>query len=147
MSFVKMAEILGVAEGTVRRKVSSLIEDGTIRVSALCNPYMVGFDAPAFVGINVERKTVESLARRLATMPEVQFVAITTGPYEIIIQVVSPSNEDLFNFLMDIGKLEGIINTHTFLMLNIYKQTWNLEGAARKNMGRKRDKTRKQRKK
>jgi len=94
MSFVRMAEVLGVSEGTVRRKATALINNGTVAVTAIVNPAALGLDAPAIVGISADQKKSVKLAREIAEMPEVQFVVITTGPYEIMIQVLTESNED-----------------------------------------------------
>jgi Lrp/AsnC family transcriptional regulator for asnA, asnC and gidA len=49
--FVKMAKLLGVTEGTIRRKVNRLVKEGIIKTTAIFDPYTIGFDAPAFVGI------------------------------------------------------------------------------------------------
>ena len=124
ITFVKLAELVGVAEGTIRRKYKRLVKDGALKITAISNPYAIGFDAPAFIGINAERRLLETVAEKLSLMPEVQFVAVTTGTYEIIIQVISLSNKNLYDLIMKIGGIEGIQNTHTFLMLNIYKHSW-----------------------
>lgn len=124
--FVKMAKLLGVTEGTIRRKVNRLVKEGIIKATAICDPYTIGFDAPAFVGINAVQKKTKNLAKKIAEMPEVQFVALTTGPYEIITQVVAKSNKHLFDIILRLGDLDGIKGTNTFLMLSIYKQSWNL---------------------
>jgi Lrp/AsnC family transcriptional regulator for asnA, asnC and gidA len=126
MSFVRMAELLGVSEGTVRRKASALINNGTIAVTAVVNPPALGFDTPAIVGISADQKKSLKLAKQIAEMPEVQFVVITTGPYEIMIQALTESNEDLFDFLLRVAQLDGIKATQTFLILRIYKLSGNL---------------------
>jgi len=123
--FVKLSEFLGVTEGTIRRKFKRLVENGVLKVTAISNPHAMGFDAPAFIGINVERRQLENVVKKLVKMAEVQFVAVTTGPYEIITQVITLSNKNLFEILMKIGSFKGVQNTHTSLMLNIYKHSWN----------------------
>jgi Lrp/AsnC family transcriptional regulator for asnA, asnC and gidA len=133
MPFVKIAEILKIAEVTVRRKVNKLIEDGIIKMTAICDPHAIGFDAPAFVGLDVERRQLTSVAKKITQMPEVQFAAITTGPYDITIQVVSLSNRKLYAFIMELGNIEGVKDTETHLILEIYKQTWDLEAITKKN--------------
>ena len=123
--FVKLSEVLGVTEGTIRRKYKRLVANGVLKVTAICNPHAIGFDAPAYIGIDVKRRQLENVVKKLVKMPEVQFVAVTTGPYEIITQVIALSNKDLFEIIMKIGAFKGVQNTHTFLMLNIYKHSWN----------------------
>jgi len=127
MPFVKMAELLGVSEGTIRRKMSSLIDSGTIAITAVCNPSALGFDAPALVGISADQKKCQEVAKHIAQIPEVQFVVITTGPYEIMIHVLTKSNEDLFNMLLRIAELDGVKATQTFLTLRTYKLSGSVE--------------------
>jgi len=127
MPFVKMAELLGVSEGTIRRKVSSLVDNGTLAITAVCNPGALGYDAPAIVGISADQKKCEEVAKQIAQMPEVQFVVITTGPYEIMIEVHAESNEDLFDMLLRIADLDGVKATQTFLILRTYKLSGNVE--------------------
>lgn len=127
MPFVKMAELLGVSEGTIRRKVSALIDSGTLTITGVCNPSALGFDAPAIVGISADQKKSEEVARQIALIPEVQLVVITTGPYEIMVHVLTKSNEDLFNMLLRIAELDGVKATQTFLTLRTYKQSGSTE--------------------
>ena len=128
MPYVKIAQILGVTEGTIRRKVQALMDEGIINIAAICNPFMIGFDAPAFIGMDVERSRIKEVTAELVKMPEVQFLAVTTGPYDIITQVVLRSNSELYDFILNkLAALDGIKDTHTFLIMNICKQTWNLK--------------------
>jgi Lrp/AsnC family transcriptional regulator, regulator for asnA, asnC and gidA len=127
MPFVKMAQVLGVSEGTIRRKVSSLVGNGTLVITAVCNPSALGYDAPAIVGISADQKKCEEIAKQISQIPEVQFAVITTGPYEIMIQVHAESNEDLFKMLLRIAELDGVKATQTFLMLRTYKLSGNIE--------------------
>jgi len=137
MSFVKMAETIGVTEGTVRRKVTQLLEDGIIKPTVIVNPYAIQYDAPALIGVQAEQKKSTKLAEEISKMKEVQFVALTTGPYEIMIQVVTRSNKDLTDFLLRLSDIEGIKGTNTFLILRIYKQTWQLKEAGRSTRNKK----------
>jgi len=124
--FVKMAKLLGVTEGTIRRKFNRLTKQGIVKPTATCDPYSVGFDAPAFVGVKAVQKKAKSLAKKIAQMPEVQFVALTTGNFEIMTHVVAKTNKLLFEILVKLSELDGVEATNTFLMLDIYKQKWNL---------------------
>ena len=86
--FVKLSEMIGITEGTIRRKYKKMVANGVLKVTAISNPHAIGFDAPAFIGINVDHHHLESVVKKLTKMPEVQFVAVTTGPHEIIAQVI-----------------------------------------------------------
>ncbi|MBS4023984.1 MAG: Lrp/AsnC family transcriptional regulator [Dethiobacter sp.] len=128
MTFIKIAETLGVAEGTVRKKVNSLIKDEVINITAVCNPFIVSYNSPAFIGLDVERSKIKSVAQQLSDFHEVQFVAVTTGPFDLIIQVFAQSNENLYDFILNkLTLLDGIIDTQTLLIMNISKQVGKIE--------------------
>jgi Lrp/AsnC family transcriptional regulator, regulator for asnA, asnC and gidA len=126
MSFVKMAKILGITDATARRKVGRLIDEKIVKISAVCSPYDLGFDSPVVMGINTNQKDSTKIAKRLSIIPEVQFVTIATGTYEIITIVAAKSNKNLYDLAMEIGAMDGVIRTQSMLMLKIFKQSWNL---------------------
>lgn len=121
--FVKVAKQLDVTEGTVRRKFNKLEKEGIIKITALCNPHMIGYDSPAFIGISAEHRSIDSLVKQISKIPEVQFTAVTTGPYEIMTQVVATSNKHLYELIVDIAELKGVTGTYTFLILDIHKHS------------------------
>ena len=131
MPFVKMAQILGINDATIRKKYNALVEDGVVRVSALFNPYAVGFDAPVFIGINIEQGMLDKITEVLTEIQEIQFIAVTTGAYEIMAQAVLASNQDLYAFIRRVSSTEGVKGTYTYLMLDICKQNWSLVGIDR----------------
>jgi hypothetical protein len=45
-SFTEIGKKLGVSEGTIRKRVMRLVDDGVIRIIGLVDPHLVGFDAP-----------------------------------------------------------------------------------------------------
>ncbi len=125
MAFVKMAKKLGVTEGTIRRKYKRLSENGMIKIVALCNPYRIGLDAPAFIGLKLEQRKQEQVLEAIVHMEEVQLITIVTGDFEVILQVVAHSNRELYALLNKIGALDGVLSTHSHLILDIPKHIWN----------------------
>jgi Lrp/AsnC family transcriptional regulator for asnA, asnC and gidA len=71
-----MAKLFGVTEGTIRRKFNRLTKQGIIKTTAICDPYALGFDAPAFVGIRAVQNKAKNLAKEIAEMPEVQLMVL-----------------------------------------------------------------------
>ena len=125
-SFVDMAKEIGVTEGTVRRKYSRLVEDGILHVAAIADPFKVGFETPAFIGINVETRNIESVMEQIARLPRVQYVAAATGQYDIIVQAYFASNQELSRFIIeDLCQIEGIKDSNTSLLLKIHKQSFS----------------------
>ncbi|MEE8519206.1 MAG: Lrp/AsnC family transcriptional regulator [Dehalococcoidia bacterium] len=122
-SHAKMARDLGVSEGTVRRRLSKLLQDRVISVIAIAEPEQLGFHTSAFIGLQVDPSRVEAVATQLASLPETEHVSITTGSYDIFIWVNLASSEALASFLHHkVGTVEGVRQTETFVSLETRKR-------------------------
>lgn len=127
VSHTRIARQLGVSEGTVRRRVGRLIQDDVVRISAVPNLARMGYTTTALIGIQSGPGRSDEVAEALATLEEVHYVAITTGPYDIFVWVGLESAEMLGNLLHTrIGVIEGVQNTQTFVNLSIKKHTHGL---------------------
>ena len=126
MSYVEMAEHIGVTEGTVRRKVNRLLEERIITVAAVANPHVIGFDSPAIISIKTETGKVAQVAEEISRLPGVRFVALTTGTFDLIMEGYWANNQELSHFLTrDLAKVEGIREYNTSLVLRILKQAYD----------------------
>ncbi|MBI4307605.1 MAG: Lrp/AsnC family transcriptional regulator [Chloroflexi bacterium] len=124
-SNAEIARHLDVSEGTIRRRIKRLIDDDVVRVTAVPNPWKVGFEAVALIGLQVELDKIDQVADKLASMKEVHFVALTTGTYDIFIWVMVPSAEDLSNFIKTrLASTVGVTRSETFINLEIRKRTF-----------------------
>ena len=122
-SHAKMARMLEVSEGTVRRRLSKLLQDRIIRVVAIAEPEQLGYHTSAFIGLQVDPARVELVASALAALAETEHVAITTGSYDIFIWVNLASSEALAAFLHHkVGTIEGVRQTETFVSLETRKR-------------------------
>ncbi|MDQ7849052.1 MAG: AsnC family transcriptional regulator [Armatimonadota bacterium] len=45
---------LGLAEGTIRRRIERMLVDGIVRIAAVANPFKIGLPIVAFIGIEVD---------------------------------------------------------------------------------------------
>lgn len=122
MSTVQMANEIGVAEATVRRKLQHLLSDDSIFVQLVSDPMRKGSGIAAIVGFSIERRHVDDVAHRLAQYEFVESVYAMTSPYHLIAEIKAPSTDHLFKFLMDeLGPVEGIKNTDSFIIGRVYK--------------------------
>jgi Lrp/AsnC family transcriptional regulator for asnA, asnC and gidA len=121
-SNIELAKQVGVSEGTIRRRFRNLIKDEVIRVVAVPDPVKLGRGTTALVGLQVDPAAVDPAATALALIPDVQYVAVTTGAYDIFLWVALSSPEELSNFLrIQVGSIEGVRRTETFVNLSIRK--------------------------
>jgi Lrp/AsnC family transcriptional regulator for asnA, asnC and gidA len=118
-SNASIARNVGVSEGTVRRRLKRLIQDEFIKVVALPDPAKMGLHSEALVGIQVEPDKVERVADDLAGLKEVNWVAMTTGQYDIFAWVTLESAEALGIFLRTkVGSIPGVRRPETFVSLS-----------------------------
>jgi len=117
-----IAARLGIAEGTVRQRMRKLTEAGVVRISALVNPEIISEHQLCMVGLKLsESKRLESAATEISQLPEVRSVAIVTGRYDLLAEVLVDSNHGLIRFLSEsLAKVVGIESTETFLLLKTY---------------------------
>src|SRR6476620_6549576 len=122
MSFTVMAEQLNVSVGTIRTRVNKLIEDGTINIIGRVNTDKVGFSSYAHIAVFVRPATLkEKVAQKISKLPEVSFLAMTSGDYDLEVDVMCRDNDHLVDFVNEISKIEGVEQTKTTMYFKVYK--------------------------
>jgi Lrp/AsnC family transcriptional regulator for asnA, asnC and gidA len=122
MSFTDIAEDLKVSVGTIRTRVNKLIEDGTVNIVGRVNPDKVGFRSYAHIAVFVRPATLkEKVAHQIAAFKEVSFLAMTSGDYDLEVDVMCRDNEHLVEFVNEISKIEGVNQTKTTIYFKVYK--------------------------
>lgn len=112
----------GVSEGTVRNRVARLTDEGVLRVVGIADPYRIGYNAPAIVGVEVEPRYVESSAEAIASFEEVSYLVLTAGSFDFLVEVFTRDNEHFTRFLtQQLHQVEGVRRTETFFILRSYK--------------------------
>ena len=126
-SNAKIAREVGVSEGTVRRRLRRLVQQDVVKIVAVPNLEKLGYATTALVGLQTGPGKSDEVADAIASLDEAQYVAITTGAYDIFIWAGLESAESLGTFLRNkIGNIEGVQRTETFVNLAIKKRTYGL---------------------
>ena len=122
ISTTALAKRVGVSEVTARRKLRRLLDEGIVCVFGAVDPFDLGLESPALVGVNVDRAKLEEVAQTLSKHPSVRYVAAATGAFHLYIEVMAASNRELSEFLLDeLGSIPGVVDTETSLIRRIYK--------------------------
>jgi Lrp/AsnC family transcriptional regulator for asnA, asnC and gidA len=122
MSFTVIAEKLKVSIGTIRTRFNKLIDDGTINIIGRVNPEKVGFQSYAHIAVYVRPATLkEAVALQIKQFPEVSFLAMTSGDYDLEVDVMCRDNEHLLAFVSQLSAIEGIHQTKTTIYFKVYK--------------------------
>lgn len=122
--YAKIAAAVGLSEAAVRARVSRLIELGAMQVVAVTDPLQLGFRRQAMIGIRAEGD-LRDIAGKLSALPEVDYVVVTAGSFDFLVELVCEDDDHLLSVLNDgIRSVPGIRDTETFVYLKLAKQTY-----------------------
>ena len=123
MSFTVMAEKLGVSISNIRTRVGKLIDDKTIQIVGRVNPEKVGFHAYAHIKISIRpANLIEDVAKKVMEIPEVSFLASTSGDFDLEVDVMCRDNSHLVQVVNErIARIEGVYQTKTDMYFKVLK--------------------------
>lgn len=122
-SYSDLARHVTLSETRVRIRVSRLIQEGYISIVAIPNMIKLGADQMAMMGIRTDGN-IEDIAQFLAEDHQVSFLAITTGSYDIMIEVVCQNKDSMLKLIQKIRNYPGVKDTETFMYLNTPKSLY-----------------------
>jgi Lrp/AsnC family transcriptional regulator for asnA, asnC and gidA len=122
-SFRAIAARLGVSEATVRARYSRLCDDDILQVVAVTNPLGLGFEQ-ALIGVKTAGSP-QPVADEIAGWPEADYVVVTAGQYDLVVEVVAAGRRDLLDVTNRMRELDGVVSTETFLYLDLVKQLYD----------------------
>jgi len=124
-SYSEIGKVIGLSEAAVRQRVQKLTESGVMQVVAVTDPLQMGFNRQAMIGIRTSGDS-RSLVQLLTEMPEVDYVVLTAGSFDILVEVVCENDDELIELLHSkIRTLPGVVETETFVYLKLHKQLYN----------------------
>ena len=118
----QIAKQLGVSEGTIRRRIKALQDAGIMKIKALLDPDVLKNQQMAIIMASVaETKLLKKKAVEISKLNNVSSVSITTGQYDLLIEVIVDSNKGLVSFITGtLSTVKGIAKTETYMILKSY---------------------------
>ncbi len=124
-AYARLGPAVGLSQAAVRQRVQRLIENGVMQVVAVTDPLTLGFGLQAMVGVSVDGDLRE-VAAKLSKVDEVSYVVVTTGRFDLLVEVVCRDNEHMLAVVNDvIRSLPSVRATETFTYLYLEKQTYS----------------------
>ncbi|CAN5682669.1 Lrp/AsnC family transcriptional regulator [soil metagenome] len=124
-SYAAIGKAVGLSEAAVRQRVQRLTEAGVMQVVAVTDPLQLGFARQAMVGLKVSGP-LEPVADAVAELTEVDYVVVTAGSFDLLVEVVCESDTHLLELLSTrIRTIPGVGGTETFMYLQLRKQTYS----------------------
>lgn len=122
-----IAKNVQVSEGTIRRRLMRLVDEGSVNIVAVPEPQRLGYTAEVLIGMQVEPDQLEAVAAHMAGLKWTTWVSITTGTYDIFAWAILPNSNMLGDFIRDeVGKTPGVQRTETFVTLEVKKRDYSL---------------------
>lgn len=120
--FTEIATELNISEGTIRNRVKRLVEQRAIQIIGMIDPTKLGYDAPAMIGVQVEQPRLEEIVRVIAEFPEVSYLIMVSGEFDLFVEVLCKDRQALAAFLNEkLTKVGGIVRTQTYFTLRTFK--------------------------
>jgi DNA-binding Lrp family transcriptional regulator len=118
-SLAKLADILGVARGTVQNRIDRLLETGTllgftVRVREDYEDQSVR----AIMSIEVTGKSTTQVIQRLRGIAEIRALHTTNGNWDLIADIQVRSLPDFDRVLREVRMIDGVANSETSLLLS-----------------------------
>jgi Lrp/AsnC family transcriptional regulator for asnA, asnC and gidA len=101
------------------------VERGILQVVGVTDPLKLGFQQMAMIGIRCQADRLMAVAEQVGEFPEVSYVVVTAGTYDILIETVCEDNDGLLRFLAErLRTIDGVRETETFVYLRLIKQSY-----------------------
>ena len=124
--YAAIGKAVGLSEAAVRQRVARLVESGVIQIVAVTDPLRLGFSRQAMIGIKCVGDVTE-VAEALSTLPAVDYVVLTAGSFDLMVEVVCEDDDHLIALLNQrIRTLPQVTSAETFVYLKLHKQFYIL---------------------
>lgn len=123
--YATIGKAVGLSEAAVRQRVQRLVESGLMQIVAVTDPMRTGFAKQAMIAVSVTGD-VEKVADEIAEIPEVDYVVVTAGSFDLLVEAVVEDDSQLLTLVNGrVRAIPGVTSTETFLYLKLVKQTYN----------------------
>jgi Lrp/AsnC family transcriptional regulator for asnA, asnC and gidA len=123
-SYASIGKAVGLSEAAVRQRVQRLLEIGAMQIVAVTDPMSLGFRRQTMIGVRCNGD-LERVADHLAGMEEIDYVVITAGSFDLLIEVVCEDDDQLLEILSRVRSFPSVTTTETFVYLKLRKQTYS----------------------
>jgi Lrp/AsnC family transcriptional regulator for asnA, asnC and gidA len=124
-SYSDIGRAVELSEAAVRQRVQKLIETGVMQIVAVTDPMTLGFNRQAMIGIRTSGDA-RVVADQLSDVASVEYVVLTAGSFDIMVEVVCRDDDGLLELLNGtIRMIPGVVETEVFTYLQLKKQQYN----------------------
>jgi DNA-binding Lrp family transcriptional regulator len=123
---VEIARVLGVPNSTVQRRLEALIRNRVIMIAPFADSAKLGLPIHVHLNLNVDLAFYQEVLEAVVALAEVRWVAVTTGPADVVAEGFFASPEHLHQFIKTkLAPIRGITKVETAIILNVAKFTFH----------------------
>ncbi|MGI8678549.1 MAG: Lrp/AsnC family transcriptional regulator [Jatrophihabitans sp.] len=123
--YASIGKAVGLSEAAVRQRVQKLVDTGVMQIVAVTDPMRTGLARQAMIAISTSGD-VEKIADTLAEIDEVDYIVVTAGSVDLIVEIVVEDDAHLLELVNTrIRTIDGVLRTESFVYLKLVKQTYN----------------------
>jgi len=117
LAFVDIASKVGLSEAAVRRRVSNLVKEGTIkRFTVEVDEPQTATSAITYVSVSPSSPTAD-VSKKLRSVKGVETIYETSGSFDIAAINRGASISEVNKSVEEIRRLEGVLKTETTIIL------------------------------
>lgn len=122
LSNKEIAQKLFTSESTIRRRRQILTDSKIIRTAVVADPFQLGYTIMTLIGLQIDMGQADAIETALIQLPQLRFIGITLGHYDILIEAWFKSNQEMLNFVTNtLGRISGIQRSETLQVLKLVK--------------------------
>lgn len=106
-------------------RYKNLIDHGILEVVGVVNPIALGIRAGAIIRLKTEANKLMDVIEQLKKIKEVRYITLTSGSYQLLIQIAVPSQDEITEVVKMLNGVHGILEMDTIVQLEVYKNTFD----------------------
>ncbi|MEM2856781.1 MAG: HTH-type transcriptional regulator LysM [Candidatus Nitrosocaldaceae archaeon] len=116
--FVEIANIVGLSESAVRRRVKALVDNGIIKRFTIELATQDKTSALALISVSPSIDT-SKVSEELKKIKGVDIIYEITGQYDIVAIMSAPTITEINRCIDNIRRIEGVDDTNTVIILRV----------------------------
>lgn len=123
LPYTRLGQAVGLSEAATRQRVQRMLDQGVMQVVAVTDPLSLGLRRMAMIGVRTEGD-LDAVAESLIALDDVEYVVVTAGSFDLLVEVVVTDDEELLQLMNRIRAVPGVQSSETFIYLRLAKQTY-----------------------
>ncbi|MEW6439410.1 MAG: Lrp/AsnC family transcriptional regulator [bacterium] len=120
-SYKEVAGKLGIAENTVRSRVSKMIREGILEIAGLVDPENLPRHRLVVVGVKLSTMDLVRKGKEFSKLKGVVSVSVVTGRFDLILLVLLREGFDLLEFYTrEVARVQDVQSVETFVVYKSY---------------------------